>query len=100
VIAERVAECAVPIVYVNLCGGQDELVFEGNSFVMDAKGTIVMRAPAYTEGLYGAQFERREFQGGARRGHRGAGARVDESVYRALVLGVRDYVQSTALPAW
>ena len=38
VVRERSAECGVPLVYVNLCGGQDELVFDGNSFVMDAQG--------------------------------------------------------------
>ena len=92
VIAERVAECAVPIVYVNLCGGQDELVFEGNSFVMDAKGAIVMRAPAYTEGLYRAQFERRHSKVVPIAGTIAPELGVDESVYRALVLGVRDYV--------
>ena len=92
VIRERVAECGVPIVYVNLCGGQDELVFEGNSFVMDARGEIVMRAPAYAEGLYLAQFERRESKVAPVAGTVAPELSADESVYRALVLGVRDYV--------
>jgi NAD+ synthase (glutamine-hydrolysing) len=92
VIGERVAECAVPIVYVNLYGGQDELVFEGNSFVMDAQGKIVLRAPAYAEGLYPAQFERRGSKVVPIAGTVAPELSVDESVYRALVLGVRDYV--------
>ena len=42
----------MPLVFCNLIGGQDELVFDGNSFVMDAKGTVTQRAPAFTEGMY------------------------------------------------
>jgi predicted amidohydrolase len=42
----RVAETGVPLLFVNLVGGQDELVFDGNSFAMDAAGRITMRAPA------------------------------------------------------
>jgi NAD+ synthase (glutamine-hydrolysing) len=48
----RVTENGIPLVFVNLLGGQDELVFDGNSFVMDARGTVTQRAPAFTEGLY------------------------------------------------
>src|SRR5450631_1126905 len=48
----RVSEAGIPLVFVNLIGGQDELVFDGNSFVMDAQGKVTMRAPAFTEGMY------------------------------------------------
>src|SRR5450631_3152682 len=48
----RVGETGIPLAFVNLIGGQDELVFDGNSFVMDAKGSVTMRAPAFTEGMY------------------------------------------------
>ena len=40
------------MVYVNQCGGQDELVFDGDSFVVGADGTLLARAPQFTEGLY------------------------------------------------
>jgi NAD+ synthase (glutamine-hydrolysing) len=43
----RVRDVGLPLVYVNLVGGQDELVFDGNSFVMDAQGQVVMRAPPF-----------------------------------------------------
>ena len=46
------------MVYVNMLGGQDELVFDGNSFVMDGAGKVVMRAPPFEEGLYPVEFER------------------------------------------
>src|SRR3984957_9800085 len=48
----RVREAGIPLVFVNLIGGQDELVFDGNSFVMDAEGTVTTRAPAFAEGLF------------------------------------------------
>src|SRR5690606_31022020 len=48
----RVAEAGIPIVYVNQVGGQDELVFDGGSCVVDAQGQLTQRAPAFIEGLY------------------------------------------------
>jgi NAD+ synthase (glutamine-hydrolysing) len=98
VAADRVHEVRLPLAYVNLLGGQDELVFDGNSFVMDAAGRIVMRAPALEEGLYLAEFERR---GGAVIPLEAAVApelSADASVYHALVLGVRDYVGKHGFP--
>src|ERR1700686_2959654 len=48
----RVGETQIPLVFTNLIGGQDELVFDGNSFVMDAQGEVTTRVPAFVEGLY------------------------------------------------
>ncbi len=97
--AVRVGETGIPMVFVNLIGGQDELVFDGNSFVMDAAGEVTMRAPAFTEGLYVVDLAV------------GAGGSVDplpgtvaplqgqeESVYSALVQGTRDYVDKHRFP--
>ena len=98
VARERIAECGLPLVYVNLCGGQDELVFDGNSFVMDAKGELAFRAPAYTEGLYQVQFERNGAQVVPVAGPIAAELEVEASVYEALVLGVRDYVNKHGFP--
>jgi NAD+ synthase (glutamine-hydrolysing) len=98
VLGDRIREVRLPAAYVNLLGGQDELVFDGNSFAMDAQARVVMRADAFKDGLYSVDFERR-------------GAHVvpvaasvapelsdEESVYRALVLGVRDYVTKHGFP--
>ena len=52
----RARDVGLPVVYVNMVGGQDELVFDGNSFVMDARGEVVMRAPAFAEGTYLVEF--------------------------------------------
>jgi NAD+ synthase (glutamine-hydrolysing) len=95
----RVRDVRLPLAYVNLVGGQDELVFDGNSFVMGADGEIVMRAPAFSEGLYVAELgvDTR----GVVRPERGAIAPEtsdEESVYSALVLGVRDYVRKHGFP--
>ena len=48
---ERVLACGLPLVYAHLVGGQDEVVFEGRSFALDAMGTVQMRAPAFLEDL-------------------------------------------------
>ena len=98
VARERISECGVPLVYVNLCGGQDELVFDGNSFVMDAKGKLTFRAPAYTEGLYLVEFERRAGLVVPIAGEIAEELPIEASVYQALVLGVRDYVTKHGFP--
>jgi NAD+ synthase (glutamine-hydrolysing) len=98
IVGRCVKELGLPVVYVNMLGGQDELVFDGNSFVMDGGGKIVVRAPPFEEGLYPVEFER---VGGVVRAVPG---RVSpelgdaESVYRALVMGVRDYVGKHGFP--
>jgi NAD+ synthase (glutamine-hydrolysing) len=90
-LARRAQDVAIPMMYVNLVGGQDELVFDGGSFVVDAAGQVTTRAPACESGLYSVDFS------------------VDTAVtpvtgecvqplpdvaaiYRVLVLGVRDYI--------
>ena len=92
VLKATVAEGRLPVVYLNLVGGQDELVFDGGSTVMDKNGTICWRAPDFTEGLYTVDFEDKDtvtpLPGACSSPLRG-----EESLYRALLLGVRDYVR-------
>ena len=93
IVSRRARESGVPLVYVNLVGGQDELVFDGESFVVDAAGRLACRFPAYEEGLFTVDFARRD----GRLAPLVSGApapplSTDASIYRALVLGVRDYV--------
>jgi NAD+ synthase (glutamine-hydrolysing) len=91
VIRERIAANPVPVVYVNTVGGQDELVFDGGSLVMDAQGRISQRAPAFEEGLYLTRF--RQGRAGIEPVP-GEVAQTDSlaSIYQALVIGVRDYI--------
>ncbi len=95
----RARDVGLPLVYVNLVGGQDELVFDGNSFAMDARGEVVMRAPAFAEDTYVVEFARAG--DGAlvpRPGAIAAELSDEASVYGALVLGVRDYVRKHGFP--
>ncbi|HHJ17114.1 MAG TPA: NAD+ synthase [Gammaproteobacteria bacterium] len=96
VVARRVSETGCPVVYVNLTGGQDELVFDGESFVLDRHGATVVRAPAYCEGLYAVDFAVTDTAVEPLPGV--VTPRIDEvaSVYQALVLGVRDYIEKNA----
>jgi NAD+ synthase (glutamine-hydrolysing) len=98
VVRARVADVALPIVYVNMVGGQDELVFDGNSFVMDAQGEVIMRAPAFKEGTYFVDFERQGRRAVPVPGDVAPELSDEASVYSALVLGVRDYVNKHGFP--
>ncbi|MGY4533760.1 NAD+ synthase (glutamine-hydrolyzing) [Pseudomonas sp. TE3786] len=93
VLAKRVTEAGLPILYVNQVGGQDELVFDGGSCVIAANGQISQRVPAFSEGLYPVDFV---YDGQQIQPCAACCAPVPEreaSVYQALVMGVRDYVQ-------
>ncbi len=98
VIAARVRETGLPVVYVNLLGGQDELVFDGNSFVMDDEGRVTLRAPAHEEGLHVAEFSRRAGRVVPLPGAVAPELSDEASIYRTLVLGVRDYVAKHRFP--
>jgi len=97
VVRRRVGENQVPMVYVNLVGGQDELVFDGESFVIDAQGKLTQRAPAFVAGVFLVEVEKKPPVAPVT-------AKCwpvlseEESVYRALVLGVRDYVDKNGFP--
>ena len=98
VVRKRVAETAIPVVYVNTVGGQDELVFDGGSFVMDADGDVTFRAPAFEGGLHSVML-----LGGAGGIEPEAGKLSDylpreASVYGALITGTRDYVRKHGFP--
>lgn len=95
VLRQRVDETGLPFVFVNMVGGQDELVFDGGSVVMDRSGCVVQRPPAFEEGLYLAEFRS---DGSPVPGEIIPYPDEEESVYRALVLGVRDYVNKHGFP--
>ena len=93
----RVQETGLPLVYAHLVGGQDEVVFEGRSFALDADGAVVARAPAFEEKLVFAQVEQAQ-----------AAIKIKADVaplpgvlpdlWHALVLGVRDYIGKNGFP--
>ena len=92
VAAERARAASVPIVYVNLIGGQDELVFDGESFVVDATGKVTQRVHAFEEGLYTVDIDTSQMPVTPKPGVMAPWLEEVESVYQALVLGTRDYI--------
>jgi NAD+ synthase (glutamine-hydrolysing) len=91
-LAERARENSLPLIYLNMVGGQDELVFDGGSVVVDAEGSVKFRAPAFAEGLYVVELDRRGKKLVPRAAEIAPIPPLEERVYRALVLGTRDYV--------
>jgi NAD+ synthase (glutamine-hydrolysing) len=91
-LSQRALSAEMPIFYVNLVGGQDELVFDGGSMVVDELGQCVMKADLYQEGLYPFNFQVDGDIPVAIRHAVPKDPSLEESVYNALVLGVKDYV--------
>ncbi len=90
----RVEETGLPIAYVNLTGGQDELVFDGASFALDKRGAVVAQLPAYDDALGLIDYAGGDLQVAPL----AALPSNVESVYRALVTGVRDYIGKNGFP--
>jgi NAD+ synthetase len=91
-VRARINEVRIPAVYINMVGGQDELVFDGGSFAMDASGEICFRAEPFKERLM--RLELRADASGVRpeRSTISPYLPTEPSVYEALVTGTRDYV--------
>jgi NAD+ synthase (glutamine-hydrolysing) len=98
IAAQRVVETGLPLIYLNLIGGQDELVFDGNSFVMAADGTVTQRLPAWREAEAIVELARVDGRLVPIPGEVAPELSEEESVYGALVLGVRDYVGKHRFP--
>jgi NAD+ synthase (glutamine-hydrolysing) len=91
---ERVADCGLPLIYAHLVGGQDEVIFEGRSFALNAEGQTVARAEGFREALLAVHVT-----SGAQKVDLTAAAdavvplaSADAELWDALVLGVRDYL--------
>ena len=94
---ERVRACGLPLVYAHLVGGQDEVVFEGRSFAINADATLAGRAPSFKENMFAARVE--SAQGAIKivATTEPAGTE-DADLWDALVLGVRDYIGKNGFP--
>ncbi len=97
VVAARARETGLGVVYANLVGGQDELVFDGHSFVCDPDGQVRHEAPPFAEGLFPVDLDRSD-RLRVVAPVRPAPLGPEESVYQALVTGVRDYVDKNGFP--
>ncbi len=82
----------MPFIYVNLVGGQDELVFDGGSFAVDETGRVVHRAPAFEESLTSVDVIAAQACAQLELESLAPLLPAEESVYRAIVMAVRDYV--------
>ena len=94
VLRDRVAATGKPVIYANLVGGQDELVFDGASFAMDGQGRLTHQLPAFVEALEVIDYAD---------GHLLPGRMVEPpsreaEVYAALKLGVSDYLGKNGFP--
>jgi NAD+ synthase (glutamine-hydrolysing) len=100
-LAEREARMAatarslgMPLLYSHLAGGQDEVVFDGASFALDAGGTVAARAPMFDEALQMVEFG----AGSTPRGEIAPVPSLEAQAWAALVVGVRDYVGKNGFP--
>jgi len=97
-IKRRISEVKIPIVYLNLVGGQDELIFDGASFVMNEKGDVIYRAPAFEETIACIEFERIKKTIVPISNSIEPKLEEIESIYKALVKGTRDYISKHNFP--
>ena len=98
VAVARVGEARLPLVYVNQVGGQDELVFDGASFVLNTDLTFGLQLPAFREAVATFAFVREAGGWRADGGHVAPLDAGDQADYTACVLGLRDYVDKNRFP--
>ncbi len=94
VLRERIAGIGIPVIYTNMVGGQDELVFDGASFALDRHGRLTHQLPQYIEALAIIDVVDGDVQPGAVV----MGLPLEAEVYEALTLGVRDYLGKNGFP--
>ena len=94
VMRKNVAAHGMALVYANLVGGQDELVFDGDSFAMDASGVVRAKSAQFTEDLQVVEFDGPALRSAAIASE----LPLEAQVYQALVLGVRDYIGKNGFP--
>jgi NAD+ synthase len=97
-VRARVLETELPLAYVNRVGGQDELVFDGSSFVMHPDGEVVVQMPDWDEALLVTEWNRTDdgWRCVTRESH--ALDAFPEDVYRAMMVALKDYVQRNGFP--
>ncbi len=93
-LRQRVTDTGLPVIYANLVGGQDELVFDGASFALDANGELMHELPAFETALAMIDIE----HGEPVRGAIAEPLSIEASVYAALKLGLADYINKNGFP--
>ncbi len=98
VLRDRIAESGRPILYCNMAGGQDEVVYDGGSCAFDANGDLMVRAPRFDTGLYPVDVARIHGAWMPLEGDIEPDLSPEATVYEALVWGVRDYINKNRFP--
>jgi len=94
VIKAQSIQMQIPAIYVNLVGGQDELIFDGASFALNAAGETIHLAPQFVEHLSFVTYANHQLEKGAI----APTSSLEKQVYDALVLGVKDYIDKNGFP--
>ena len=94
-MAERVRDVGLPLLYAHLTGGQDEVVFDGASFALDAQGRVAARAPMFADALWMVEVSAE----GSVTGQVTAVPEIEAQAWAALVTGVRDYIGKNGFPS-
>ena len=94
----RTGETGLPLIYVNQVGGQDELVFDGASFVLAADRRLCAQAPAFEEAILLTQWSREGDGWRCAPAERAAGLDEEAAIYRSMTVGLRDYVGKNGFP--
>ncbi|MGV8826286.1 NAD+ synthase, partial [Methylibium petroleiphilum] len=93
-MARRAVESGLPLLYSHLVGGQDEVVFDGASFAVDAQGAVRARAASFVEEVLAVQVN----ADGAVSGPLAPASSLESQAWAALVTGVRDYLGKNGFP--
>ena len=97
-VQARVSETGLPLVYLNRVGGQDELAFDGSSFVVNDDGQIALQMPDWDEALWLTEWSRTANGWTCATGKRSRLSAYPEDIYRAMMVGLRDYVGRNGFP--
>jgi len=112
-VRRRAREIGAPLLYVNMTGGQDDLVFDGDSIAVSATGELIARAPQFDDGLLVVDLDAKaltsnpdliiseERVGGYLKINHGIAPRleIEGEIWQALVVGLRDYVKKNRFPS-
>ncbi len=97
-VVARVTECGLPLAYLNQVGGQDELVFDGASFVLNADRTLALQMPMFEEAVAITEWVRGDTGWGMTPSTITKLPEHEEETWKACVLGLRDYVNKNKFP--
>lgn len=94
----RVRENGLPMIYVNQCGGQDEIVFDGASFILNEQGNIILQAEEFVEDTYHTTWNRTGSHWLCSTDTMHTSHDKTEAIYQAVMIGLRDYVTKNGFP--